>query len=142
MSLDTNATWLTPRNSNFALLPIRAQHTARHIGGGAGFTRSGRTRQTASVVVPARDVEDRRLAADVVLDADVEVLTAGVEDATGPLRSQIVQRRDADASVGQEILVLSVGQAVPQVVVVRELERGLGILVHDRIAGERLEGDV
>ena len=77
-----------------------------------------------------------------MLDADVEVLAAGVEYSTRPFRGQIVQRGDADATVGEQVLVCSIRQAVPQVVVVRCLERRLRIFVDDRVARTRLEGDV
>jgi len=92
--------------------------------------------------IPTGDVEDGPCAADVVLDADVEVGTSGIENATCPFCSQVVQRGDANASICQQILILTIGQAVPQVVVVRRLERCLGVLVENRVAGLGLEGDV
>src|SRR5215216_182858 len=95
-------------------------------------------------LLPAGDVEDDTLAGDVVLDADIEVAAAGVEDAPGPLSSEVVEGGDADAAVALEVGVGAVGQAVPQVVVVGALEVGdcLGVLVEDPVAPVGLVGDV
>lgn len=60
------------------------------------------------VAVPTGDVENRCPAADVVLDADVEVLPGGIEDSARPRGGEIVQRRDANATIGQQVLILSI----------------------------------
>jgi hypothetical protein len=72
-----------------------------------------------------------------VLDANVEVLAAGVEDPAGPLRFEVVEGRDADAAVTQQVLVAPVGEAGPQVVVVgtEQVGDGLAVLVDDPVLG-------
>jgi hypothetical protein len=71
------------------------------------------------VDIPTGDVEDSAFAGHVVLNADVEVLSRGVEDATRPFRRDVVQRSDPNAAVAHQIVVLAVRQAVPEIVVVR-----------------------
>src|SRR6266702_526728 len=44
------------------------------------------------------------MAGDVVLDADEEALAVSIEDPAGPFRVQVVQRVNADASVGQPVI--------------------------------------
>ena len=77
-------------------------------------------------LVPAGDVEDDARAGDVVLDADIEVAAAGVEDAPGPLGGQVIEGGDADAAVALEVGVGPVRQAVPQIIVVGALQVGDG----------------
>jgi len=84
--------------------------------------------------LPTGDVEDGAFARHVVLHADIEMLAGGIEDAARPLGGEVVQGGDADAAVTHLVIILAVGQAVPQVVVVRRLERGFGIFVQDLVA--------
>src|SRR5262245_26028275 len=91
---------------------------------------------------PAGDVENGAESGGVVLDADVEVLAGGVEEAASPLRVQIVERPDPQAAVAQQVSVTAVLEARPRVVVLRPLELGLAVLVDDPVAATRLVGDV
>jgi hypothetical protein len=53
----------------------------------------------------------------VVLDAHIEVRTPPIEDSARPFRSQIVQRPDSNAAIGQLVGIVSIVQARPEVVV-------------------------
>src|SRR5262245_28128618 len=95
-------------------------------------------------VLPAGDVEDRSVAAGVVLDADVEVLAGGIEEPAGPLGVEVVQRADPDAAVRQRVVVAAVVEAAPEVVVAAAALRAAraAVLVDDPVPGGGLVGDV
>src|SRR5436190_417002 len=90
-----------------------------------------------AAVVPALDGEQHTMPGDVVLDADDEALASGVPEAAGPLGVEVVQGGDPQAAVGQEVVVLAVVEAIPQVVVAAN-RRAIAVLVQDHVPGARL----
>src|SRR6188768_3364390 len=72
---------------------------ARHAGSSATRARvSSASRCLVALRAPSRDVQDGPETARVVLDADVVVLAARVEEAAGRLSVEVVQGRDPDAA--------------------------------------------
>ena len=92
-------------------------------------------------LLPAGDLEDHAVAADVVLDADEEAAGRGVEDAAGPLGGQVVQRRRCGCSrrTASRRPRRRRGSPTGRCCGPR---RAVAVLVDDPVAAARLVGDV
>jgi hypothetical protein len=73
----------------------------------------------------------------VVLDAHIEVRTPPIEDSARPFRSQIVQRPDSNAAIGQLVGIVSIVQARPEVVVAAD-RWAIAILMDNPVPAARL----
>src|SRR5262245_42980500 len=117
----------------------------RRSGPGEEFPARFHTGQLGRGLSPAGDLQDRPVAAYVVLDAHVEVLPRLVEEPAGPLSGRVVESPDPDATVRERVDIRAVVEAAPEIVVRTDagrLRTGGAVLVEDPVPTAGLVGDV
>ena len=90
---------------------------------------------------PAGDVQDHAVARHIVLNADVEVIAPSIKKPARPFRVQVIDRADLHTAIGQEVVVISIIDAGPEVVVATDLWT-IAVFVNDPAATARLVGEV
>src|SRR4029453_9819975 len=100
----------------------RANDNAFYLAQGLGEPPVGRVPPMCSwSEVPAGHDEPHTVPRDVVLDAHVVLRPISAEDPAGGLGVDVVERCDPHAAVGQQVVIDTVREAVPDVVVALEL---------------------
>ena len=95
-------------------------------------------------LAPAVYVQNYTVTRDVVLDANVEVVPAGVKQPAGPFRFQVIECPDPSTSVGLIVGIISVVETGPEVVVmgISCSSWSITIFMDDPVAANRLKREV
>src|SRR5262245_51584417 len=92
-------------------------------------------------LAPAGNVQDDTVAADVVLNTDVEVVSKSVEDATRPFGGEVIESADLHTSVRQTVVIVPVVNTRPEIVVAADI-RAVTVFVDEPVSSAGLIGQV